>query len=72
CSNANPDPCCSAPAGAACVTEKACLADGGVPGYYPADGGGETFGCAYPRDLGVGDLAAPVDLAKVRDVGTGD
>ncbi len=71
CCNANPDPCCGAPQSPQCATEKACLADGGTPGYYLADGGSYAYGCEYLHDLGVGDAAAPVDLAKVHDVGGG-
>jgi hypothetical protein len=72
CCNANPDPCCGAPKSPQCAEEKACLADGGVPGYYLADGGTYAYGCEYPGDLGVPDVATPIDLAKARDVGGGD
>jgi hypothetical protein len=72
CCNANPDPCCSAPKSAECETEKECLADGGQADYYKDDGGFLRYGCAFPRDLGVPDLAAPADLSRPRDVASGD
>jgi hypothetical protein len=71
--NANPDPCCREPMGAACMDEKACLADGGKLGDYPVDDmGGLTYRCGFPQDLGVPDLSTPVDLAKPHDLATGD